>query len=72
MNNTEGIPLLLELLSPAKRPIQVTHDLATFWAGSYQLVQKDMKSNYPRHFWPDDPANAEPTNKTKRHLNVKT
>jgi len=72
VNNKDGIPLLLELLSPAKRPIQVTQDLAQFWAGSYRSVQKDMKSNYPRHFWPDDPANAEPTNKTKRHLKIKT
>ncbi len=64
----QGIPLLLELLSPARRPIQVTQDLAQFWQGSYKAVQKDMKSNYPRHFWPDDPENAEPTNKTKRHL----
>jgi ATP-dependent helicase HrpB len=72
MKNNQGIPLLLELLSPAQRPIQVTQDLAQFWAGSYQSVQKDMKSNYPRHFWPDDPANAEPTNKTKRHLKIKT
>jgi len=72
VNNNQGIPLLLELLSPAQRPIQVTQDLAQFWAGSYQSVQKDMKSNYPRHFWPDDPANAEPTNKTKRHLTIKT
>jgi ATP-dependent helicase HrpB len=72
INNNQGIPLLLELLSPAQRPIQVTQDLAQFWAGSYHSVQKDMKSNYPRHFWPDDPANAEPTNKTKRHLKVKT
>lgn len=72
INNNQGIPLLLELLSPAQRPIQVTQDLAQFWAGSYQSVQKDMKSNYPRHFWPDDPVNAEPTNKTKRHLKNKT
>jgi len=72
INDKDGIPLLLELLSPAQRPIQVTQDLAQFWAGSYQAVQKDMKSNYPRHFWPDDPVNAEPTNKTKRHLKNKT
>ena len=71
INNNQGIPLLLELLSPAQRPIQVTQDLAQFWAGSYQSVQKEMKSNYPRHFWPDDPINAEPTNKTKRHLKNK-
>jgi len=64
----QSIPLLLELLSPAKRPIQVTQDLVTFWSGSYQAVQKDMKSRYPKHYWPDDPANAKATNKTKRHI----
>jgi len=64
----QGIPLLLELLSPAQRPIQVTQDLVKFWAGSYQAVQKDMKSRYPKHYWPDDPANAKATNKTKRHI----
>jgi ATP-dependent helicase HrpB len=63
-----GIPLLLELLSPAQRPIQVTQDLVKFWAGSYHAVQKDMKSRYPKHYWPDDPANAKATNKTKRHI----
>ncbi|GAA0810821.1 ATP-dependent helicase HrpB [Colwellia asteriadis] len=63
-----GIPLLLELLSPAQRPIQVTQDLVQFWQGSYQAVQKDMKSRYPKHYWPDDPANAVATNKTKRHI----
>ena len=64
----QGKPLLLELLSPAKRPIQVTQDLVKFWSGSYQAVQKDMKSRYPRHYWPDDPINAKATNKTKRHI----
>jgi len=64
----QGIPLLLELLSPAQRPIQVTQDLVKFWSGSYQAVQKDMKSRYPRHYWPDDPINAKATNKTKRHI----
>ena len=69
INGQQGIPLLLELLSPAKRPIQVTQDLVQFWQGSYKAVQKEMKSRYPKHYWPDDPANALPTNKTKRHLN---
>lgn len=64
----QSIPLLLELLSPAQRPIQVTQDLVTFWSGSYQAVQKDMKSRYPRHYWPDDPVNAKATNKMKRHI----
>ena len=67
-NGQQGISLLLELLSPAKRPIQVTQDLQQFWSGSYKAVQKEMKSKYPKHFWPDDPASAQPTNKTKRHL----
>lgn len=62
------IPLIIEILSPAKRPIQVTQDLVAFWQGSYRAVQKDMKSQYPKHFWPDDPANAQATRKTKRHL----
>ncbi len=63
-----AIPLVLEILSPAKRPIQVTQDLAAFWQGSYKAVQKDMKSQYPRHYWPDDPVNAKATRQTKRHL----
>lgn len=63
------VAVLLELLSPAKRPIQVTQDLARFWQGSYKEVQKDMKANYPKHFWPDDPANAQATTKLKKHLN---
>ena len=68
VEHNKGIPLILELLSPAQRPIQVTQDLPTFWQGSYQAVQKDMKSQYPKHFWPDEPQNAAPTRKTKRHL----
>jgi ATP-dependent helicase HrpB len=68
LNGQQGIPLLLELLSPAQRPIQLTQDLVQFWRGSYKAVQKDMKSRYPKHYWPDDPENAQPTNKTKRHL----
>jgi ATP-dependent helicase HrpB len=68
INGQQGIPLLLELLSPAKRPIQVTQNLAQFWAGSYKAVQKEMKSQYPKHFWPDDPANAKATNKIKKYM----
>jgi len=64
------INLTVELLSPAQRPIQITADLAGFWQGSYKEVQKEMKAKYPRHYWPDDPANAKATNKTKRHLNI--
>lgn len=52
------IPLLLHLLSPAGRPVQITRDLAGFWRGSYQEVRKDMKGRYPKHNWPEDPAAA--------------
>jgi len=59
------IPLLLVLLSPAHRPIQVTRDLPSFWRGSWKEVAKDLKGRYPRHFWPDDPISAQPTNRAK-------
>ncbi|MBW3694163.1 ATP-dependent helicase HrpB [Vibrio sp. T187] len=61
--------VVLELLSPAQRPLQITQDLAGFWAGAYKEVQKEMKGRYPKHPWPDDPANHEATTKTKRQLN---
>ncbi|MGB2078909.1 MAG: ATP-dependent helicase C-terminal domain-containing protein, partial [Vibrio sp.] len=63
--------LLVELLSPAQRPLQRTKDLANFWRGSYRDVQKEMKGRYPKHIWPDDPANHQATQKTKRHFNSK-
>ncbi len=66
----DRVSLTMELLSPAQRPIQITSDLAGFWQGSYKEVQKEMKARYPKHYWPDDPANAKATNKTKRHLTV--
>ncbi|WP_375321203.1 ATP-dependent helicase HrpB [Aliivibrio logei] len=61
--------LVMELLSPAKRPLQTTSDLAGFWSGSYKEVQKEMKGRYPKHIWPDDPATHQATKKTKRHFN---
>ncbi|WP_298720778.1 ATP-dependent helicase HrpB [uncultured Oceanisphaera sp.] len=61
------VALVLELLSPARRPLQITRDLAAFWAGSYLDVKKEMKGRYPKHVWPDDPANTAPTRHTKRH-----
>jgi ATP-dependent helicase HrpB len=61
--------LVLELLSPAQRPLQVTTDLAAFWAGSYKEVQKEMKGRYPKHVWPDNPATHVATTKTKRQMN---
>ncbi|TVO35456.1 ATP-dependent helicase HrpB [Vibrio algivorus] len=60
--------LVLELLSPAQRPLQITQDLAGFWQGAYKEVQKEMKGRYPKHVWPDDPANHVATTKTKRHF----
>jgi ATP-dependent helicase HrpB len=65
------VKLQMELLSPAGRPLQTTQDLAGFWQGSYRHVQKEMKGRYPRHFWPDNPANALPTDKTKKKMNAK-
>jgi ATP-dependent helicase HrpB len=54
------VPLVLHLLSPADRPIQVTADLPGFWSGSWIDVKKDIAGRYPKHHWPDDPANADP------------
>lgn len=62
------VTVICELLSPAGRPLQTTSDLGSFWQGSYKEIQKEMKGRYPKHFWPDDPANALPTSKTKKHM----
>jgi ATP-dependent helicase HrpB len=60
------VRLLLHLLSPARRPIQVTRDLAGFWSGSYAEVRKEMRGRYPKHRWPDDPANAAPMSRSSK------
>ena len=62
------IPVLLHLLSPAQRPIQVTHDLAGFWQRTYPEIKKELKGRYPKHFWPDDPLAAVATRRTKKTM----
>lgn len=62
------VPLTLHLLSPAQRPVQVTRDLASFWSHAYFEVKKDLKGRYPKHYWPDDPLAAQPTNRAKPRL----
>jgi ATP-dependent helicase HrpB len=61
-----AVPLVLAITSPAGRPIQTTTDLPGFWSGSWRDVAKDMRGRYPKHPWPDDPASAAPTLKSKR------
>jgi ATP-dependent helicase HrpB len=60
-----NIPLTLHLLSPAQRPVQITRDLESFWQTAYYDIKKDLKGRYPKHYWPDDPLVAMPTNRTK-------
>ena len=60
------IPVLIHLLSPARRPVQVTQDLKSFWKGGYALVKKELKGRYPKHFWPEDPLQASPTRGIKK------
>ena len=62
------LPLTIELLSPSRQPLQVTQDLASFWQNAWQEVRKEMRGRYPKHFWPEDPAQAMPTTKTKKAM----
>ncbi|WP_036718708.1 ATP-dependent helicase HrpB [Paenibacillus harenae] len=59
------LPVTLHLLSPSQRPVQVTKDLRSFWENAYFEVKKDLKGRYPKHYWPDDPYSAVPTNRAK-------
>lgn len=63
------VALVIELLSPAHRPLQITRDLVAFWQGSYAEVKKEMKGRYPKHYWPDNPLEAMPTRYTKHRMN---
>ena len=65
------VKLLLHLLSPARRPVQITQDLKGFWNSGYQLVKKELKGRYPKHPWPEDPWNAVPTRKAETTQEVK-
>lgn len=60
------VPVLIHLLSPAQRPVQVTRDLASFWRETYPEVKKELKGRYPKHYWPDNPLEAEPIRGVKR------
>lgn len=62
------IAITIELLSPAMRPLQLTQDLLGFWQGSYNEVKKEMKGRYPKHYWPDNPLEAMPTKRVKKHM----
>jgi ATP-dependent helicase HrpB len=59
-------PVTFKLLSPAQRPLQITRDLASFWRNAYVEVRKDMRGRYPRHYWPENPLEAEPVRGLRR------
>jgi ATP-dependent helicase HrpB len=60
------VPVVFKLLSPAQHPVQVTRDLGSFWRGAYRDVRKDLRGRYPKHYWPEDPLQAEPVRGARR------
>ncbi len=60
-----SVPVVMHLLSPAQRPVQVTRDLESFWATGYAYVRKDLRGRYPKHYWPEDPREATPTHRVR-------
>ena len=63
-----GRAVTLHLLSPAGRPVQITKDLESFWKNAYSEVKKDLMGRYPKHFWPENPLEAVPTNRVKKKI----
>jgi ATP-dependent helicase HrpB len=63
-----AVPVVMHLLSPAQRPLQVTQNLESFWADGYSHVKAEMKGRYPRHYWPDNPLEAAPTRRSKASM----
>ncbi len=61
------LKLMVHLLSPANRPVQVTQDLESFWSDSYFEVKKELRGKYKKHYWPDDPLEAQATSRTKKN-----
>ncbi len=59
------VPVVMHLLSPAQRPVQVTRDLESFWSTGYALVRKDLQGRYPKHYWPEAPREATPTHRVR-------
>jgi ATP-dependent helicase HrpB len=62
------VKLMIHLLSPASRPMQVTQDLESFWKNTYDEVKKELRGKYKKHYWPDDPLEAQATSKTKKRM----